>query len=100
MAVRLSDRAIYKLDDILKWYESVADLSVAATMEGRFWDAFRRIGDGLLVGSRRIAWLSDPYRFVMMDPYWIIWRPEGRARLVVAILHSRRDIPRLLLGLD
>jgi len=99
MDVRLSDRAIRELDDILQWYEIVAEPLVAAIMEDRFWDTFRRIADGLLVGMRRPLWLPDPYRFVLMDPYWIIWRPERRSRLVVAVLHSRRDIPRLLIGL-
>jgi len=65
-------------------------------MEERFWAAFRRIGSGRAVGVRRLAWLPDPYRFLLVDPHWIIWRAREGQRVVVAILHSRRDIPRLL----
>jgi len=47
-------------------------------------------------GEQRPDWTDRPVRFWLVDPYWIIYRPDTDPLEVVRVLHAARDIPRTL----
>ncbi len=100
MAYRILPAALRDLDDILSWYRDEASTSIAREMRNRFHETFRRISRPPFPLLRRVELIGDPYRFVLMDPYWIVCAPSGARTLrIVRVLHARRDLDRLLKAL-
>ena len=99
-AYRLAPAAQADLEAIYFWYLEQADALTADTVSETLFTAFDRITKGLAAALRRPDWLPDPYRLTLSDPYWVVWRPDGKSSiLVLRILHARRDVRRLLLAL-
>lgn len=97
MAYRVQPAARRDLDDILSWYRDEAGVAVARSLRDAFQHTFQRIGTPPFAHVRNTALLPDPYRFVLMDPYWIVCLPKGKRTVhIVRVLHARRDIARLL----
>jgi hypothetical protein len=50
-------------------------------------------------GASRTDLASAEYRFVLVKPYWVIWRfDENGDRVIVAFVDARRDIGSMKFG--
>jgi toxin ParE1/3/4 len=55
-----------------------------------------------LLGRRRLDLLPDPYRFwsLAQFPYLLVYNPACTPARVLRVLHTARDLPRLLQDLE
>ena len=60
--------------------------------------AAERIGRHPAIGTIRSELLPKPYRFLSLTgfPYVIVYNPERNPPLIVAVLHTARDLGRAL----
>ena len=79
------------------WY-FIAELSIEAAdrQETAFREAFARLAEMPMMGEKKSGWTDRPVLFWLVDPYWIIYRPDTDPLEIVRVLHAARDVPRLL----
>lgn len=97
---RLTSSAIDDLDDIWN-YIALDSIRAANRVESTILSACHGLARHPLLGSRRTEITDLPVRFwtVPRFPnYVVVYRPEAKPLEVIAILHGKRDIPRLSKG--
>lgn len=93
MPCRVLRAAQQQRRDILRYRAREAGKRSADTLRAQFAEAIERIGGWSPPGAKRTDLASDIYRFVLVEPYWVIWRyDEHGDRVVVAFLDARRYI--------
>jgi len=94
---RLSPEAAQDLNHI---YEYIAQDSVDAAekVRGEIYDALSGLVAMPLKGHRREELTSRPVLFWPVRSYQIIYRPQSQPLEVVAVLHGKRNIRRVLRG--
>ncbi len=94
----LSRRAVDDLDAI--WNYIAADNPDAANrVESAIFACFGSLVRHPLIGSKRSEMTSLPVRFwpvAEFPNFIVVYRPETKPLEVVAVLHGKRDIGRLL----
>src|SRR5208282_4088341 len=97
-AYQLTLKALDDLDDI--WTYIAADSVDAATrVESAIFQACEGIARHPLLGSKRSEITSLPVRFWVVrrfPNFIVVYRPATRPLEVVAVLHAKRDIERVL----
>lgn len=93
MSCRVLRAAQGQRREILRYRAKEAGKRSAEKLRAEFADAIERIGGWSPPGVTRVDLASDIYRFVLVQPYWVIWRRDDRGdRVVVAFLDTRRHI--------
>ena len=83
MTVRLTRTAQRQRAAILKYRAEVAGRRSAVDLRADFKEAVASIGGWSPPGASRTDLASAEYRFVLVKPYWVIWRfDEDGADLV------------------
>jgi plasmid stabilization system protein ParE len=78
---------------ILKYRAEVAGRRSASELRQGFKDAIGLIGGWAPPGVSRSDLAPTRYYFVLVKPYWVIWRfDENGDRVIVAFVDARRDI--------
>jgi plasmid stabilization system protein ParE len=97
--VVLTPRAIDDLDEI--WTYIAADNPERANrVESEIFASFQSLARYPLLGSRRREITPLPVRFWVVTQFpnhVVVYRPETEPLQVIAVLHARRDIGRILL---
>ena len=95
---RLTQKALNDLDEI---WDYIAGNSVdsAIRVESKIFEACEGIARYPMLGSKRSEITSLPVRFWVVSRfpnYIIAYRPETQPLEIVAVLHAKRDIKRVL----
>lgn len=91
----LSRRAERDLADIVERSTGLYGLDQADAMEGEILRRCREIGQGRGLGHiRPDAPKGRAFRFWPVPPFVIVY--DAKTRLVVRVLHGRRDVPAVL----
>ncbi len=97
-AYRLTPKALDDLDDI--WtYIAKDSIDSANRVESAILDACEGVARYPLLGSRRSEITPLPLRFWVVTKYpnfLVVYRPETKPLQVVAVLHGKRDIKRVI----
>jgi plasmid stabilization system protein ParE len=97
-AYRLTPKAIDDLDEI--WNYIAADsVDAANRVESAIIAACEGVARHPLLGSRRSEITSLPVRFWVVTRFpnfIVVYRPETKPLQIIAVLHAKRDITRLL----
>jgi plasmid stabilization system protein ParE len=98
LAYRLTLKALDDLDEI---WDYIAGDSVdsACRVESAIFEACEGIARYPFLGSKRGEITSQPVRFWVVSSFpnfIVVYRPATKPLEVVAILHSKRDIKRVL----
>jgi plasmid stabilization system protein ParE len=94
MVVYLTRTAQRQRAAILKYRAEVAGRRSASELRAEFKAAIELIGGWAPPGVSRSDLAPAKYQFVLVKPYWVIWRfDENGDRVIVAFADARRDIP-------
>jgi plasmid stabilization system protein ParE len=97
-AYRLTPRALDDLDDI--WTYIAADsVDAAIRVESAILEACESLARHPLLGSKRREITPLPVRFWVVSRYpnfIAVYRPETKPLQIIAVLHGKRDIKRLM----
>jgi plasmid stabilization system protein ParE len=95
---RFSPRALDDLDDI--WSYIAADnIGAANRVESAIFKACESVAGYPLLGSKRADITPLPVRFWVVTRYpnfIVVYRPETKPLQIVAVLHGKRDLNRLM----
>jgi toxin ParE1/3/4 len=93
----LSPRVRRELAEATRWI-SRDNSAAARALRNAVASATRRIGQHPAIGSVRSDLLPEPYRFVSLTgfPYVIVYNCDRNPPLIVAVLHTARDLKRAL----
>jgi len=88
-------------DDIFDIWAHIAESSEAAadSVEQAIYDACAFLAEGPMRGHIRPDLTPRPLRFWTLTRYpnyTVVYRPETTALQIVAVLHGKRNIPRVL----
>lgn len=85
------------VDDIFEIWRFIAEDNVNAAnrVENEIWDAFAELAKFPEMGHERPALTSRPLRFWLVRAYLLVYAPDERPLLIVAVLHGKRN-PRLM----
>lgn len=99
-AYRFTPRALDDLDDI--WTYIAADsVDAANRVESKIFEACESVAGHPMLGSKRAEITLLPVRFWVVTRYpnfIVIYRPETKPLQIIAVLHGKRDIKRLMEG--
>ncbi len=97
-AWRLTPTALNDLEDI--WTYIAADsVSAASRVESAILEACGSVARHPLLGSKRAEITPLPVRFWVVTRYpnfILVYRPETKPLQIIAVLHGKRDIKRLM----
>ena len=91
----LSQEARNDLREI-KSYIAADNLEAARRMIAEFRRAFRALARMPGMGHTRLDVTARPLRFWPVGSYLIIYQPRTRPLEIVAVLHGRRNVARIL----
>ena len=98
MGCRILRGAQRQRREILRYRVQEAGIHSAQELRAAFRDAVERIGGWSPPGASRTDLAPEIYRFVLVYPYWVIWRRDERGnRVIVAFIDACRDIPAMTL---
>lgn len=98
MGCRILRGAQRQRREILRYRAQEAGTRSAQELRAAFRDAVERIAGWSPPGTSRTDLAPEIYRFVLVYPYWVIWRRDERGnRVIVAFIDARRDIPAMTL---
>ena len=95
---QLTPRALDDLDEITS-YIAVDSKAASDRVESAIFDACKMLARNPFLGSRRKEVTALPVCFWVVTrfpSYVIVFRPETAPLQVVAVLHAKRDIRRVL----
>jgi plasmid stabilization system protein ParE len=81
---------------IQRYYLDEGSPEAARTVLISLRKAFQSLAKRPLQGHRREDLTDKPLRFWTVGPYMIAYRPESQPLEIVAVLHGRRHVARLL----
>jgi plasmid stabilization system protein ParE len=97
-ACRFTPRALDDLDDI--WtYIAAGSVDAANRVESAILEACESLARHPMLGSKRRELTTLPVRFWVVTRYpnfIAVYRPETKPLQIIAILHGKRDIKRLM----
>jgi len=97
-AWRFTPSALDDLDDI--WTYIAADsISAANRVESTILEACESVSRHPLLGSKRAEITLLPVRFWVVTRYpnfIVVYRPETKPLQIIAVLHGKRDLHRLM----
>jgi plasmid stabilization system protein ParE len=96
---RFTPSALDDLDEILT-HISADSQSAARRVESAIFDACIMLARNPFLGSKRSEITSLPVRFWVLTRfpnYIVVYRPEIAPLQIVAVLHAKRDIKRVLM---
>jgi plasmid stabilization system protein ParE len=97
-AYRFTPRALDDLDEI--WTYIAADcIDAANRVESRILEACEGVARHPQLGSKRREITPLPIRFWVVTRYpnfIVVYRPETKPLQIIAVLHGKRDIKRLM----
>lgn len=93
----VSPRARRELTAAVRWIAG-DNPAAASALRDAVARAAEQLGRHPYSGRRRNELLPEPYRFLTLSgfPYVIVYNSERRPPLIVAVLHTSRDIAALL----
>ncbi len=94
IAAALSPRARRDLLAAVRWIAR-DNPAAARALRNSVATAAKRIARHVQIGSIRLDWADDHYRFLSLTgfPYVIIYNADRNPPLIVRILHGARDLP-------
>jgi toxin ParE1/3/4 len=94
---KLAPTARRELNAIVRWIAKDHPTSARAFRDNVV-RAAERIGTHPLIGALRPELTNAQYRFVVLTgfPYLIVYEPSREPPVIVRIIHSARDLPRVL----
>ncbi len=95
---QISPAALDDIDDIFVHLEKNASSEVAERTGDRLFSAFNLLAKHPGLGHRRSDLTSLPVYFFTLPPYLIVYGRQTDPLAIVAVLHSSRDLPKLLPG--
>lgn len=94
-ACRFTPRAIADLEEIWDTI-AAANIDAADRVIDELFEVFEVISRFPNSGVSRRDWTSKPLRFVTVRPYVVAYRPAVEPVEIVTVIHSARDVPRVL----
>ena len=100
-SAELSPRARRELAEAARWI-SRDNRAAARALRNAVAVATKRIGQHPVIGSLRSELLPEPYRFVSLTgfPYAIVYNRDRNPPLIVAVLHTARDLKHALKDIE
>jgi antitoxin ParD1/3/4 len=92
----LAPQAARDLVEIWRYIKRQSTLEMADHVESVIRDRFAFLAEKPSAGHWRKDLTADPVRFLAVYRYLIVYRPQTRPLQIVAVLHGRRDVERLL----
>ncbi len=92
----LAPEAAFDLIEIWRYLRSEASVHVANRVERVILQKIDFLSDTPGAGHWRRDLTDESVRFFAVYSYLIVYRPETRPLQVVAILHGKRDLERML----
>lgn len=93
----LSSDAEADVEEIIDYYLfEKQSVYAAETVNREFYAAFRTLADSPGQGHLREDLTDKPYRFWRVRSYLIVYQPDTTPIEVMAVLHGRRNVARLL----
>jgi antitoxin ParD1/3/4 len=92
----LAPEAALDLVNIWRYIKQKASLEMADHVESAIRGKIVFLTENPGCGHWRKLLTDEPVRFFSVYSYLIVYRPETRPLQVVAILHGRRDVERVL----
>jgi plasmid stabilization system protein ParE len=84
------------LREIISYRATEAGEIVASRIEDELFSCFENLARHPGIGHRRSDLTSRPFVFFSVEPYLIIYEHDPSPVTIHAILHSARDVKRLL----
>lgn len=91
----LSAQAAHNLTDIYE-YLAERNLQAAEKIRLEIWQAIQKIADMPLIGHSRRDLTSQPVLFWNVRNFLIIYLPDSRPIEIVAVLHGKRNLIKIL----
>jgi plasmid stabilization system protein ParE len=94
MNLRILPAAIQDLDEIDSYLGETFGKSTAAQVSAKLFHIFQLLDDFPDMGRSRQDVTSQPIRFFLVKPYWILYEP-GNPLTIHRVFHAARDLARL-----
>ncbi len=94
---RLSDEALADVHSVWVYLLKRAGLRTADRVVKELFDEFQKLADAPNRGHRRLDLTSKEVLFVRLYSYLIIYEPRTSPVSILAVLHGKRNVRRLLL---
>lgn len=94
----LAPEAAHDLVQIWRYIKRQSSLEMAERVESVIRDKIVFLAENPGAGHWRKNLTTEAVRFFPVYSYLIVYRPETKPLQVVAILHGRRDVERILMG--
>ena len=92
----LSAEAIDDLNEIWQYVSRQSDPSIADQIEEDFFETFHLLGQFPRAGHPRTDLTPRPVLFFPVQKYMIIYQDTPERIIIHAVLHSARDLERIL----
>lgn len=99
-AYRLTPKALGDLEEIWN-YIAKESAEAADRVESAIFEACEVIARNPMIGSKRSEITPLPVRFWVVTKFpsfMVVYRPDGSPIQVVAVLHAKRDMQRIIRG--
>jgi plasmid stabilization system protein ParE len=93
---KLSPAARFDINEILLYQIRHRGEDAAFELEGDFIEAFERLAENPGLGHSRENLTSNPDLFYLVDPYLIVYDRQSDPLGILRVLHSARDLKKLL----
>jgi plasmid stabilization system protein ParE len=93
---RLTEEAIFDIDAIWLYFLERENLETADRIVTDLFKGFYKLADNPHIGHRRADLTSRQVLFYKVFSYLIIYEPEGKPLQILAVLHGKRNVSRIL----
>ena len=93
---QLAPEAQHDLDELLDYVQGSRGEEIADALEVQLLEAFRRLARTPGLGHLRKDLTSAHYHFYLLRPYLIVYARSTDPLAILRILHSARNLRRLL----
>lgn len=95
-------QALRDLEDAAGWLAETGGAALAERLLSAALDAAALLSSRPLMGRQRLGLLPEPYRFwsIASFPYLLVYDASHSPPRVIRMLHTARDLPKLLTDLD
>ena len=93
---QLSEEAVLDLDAIWLYLLNREGRATADRIIEKIFEGFHRLAENPEIGHRRADLTTRPVLFYRIFSYLVIYVPGSKPLQVLAVLHGRRNVQRLL----
>ena len=95
---QLTAQAVNDLREIVAWLAEHLGEDVAVRTEDELFEKFELLADFPGLGSQRTDLTRHPFHFFLHAPYFIVYTRRTDPLMIHGILHTARDLKRILRG--